>query len=450
MRCDLKWLLIMVAGVSSANAVEPSAPEPAFPYTAYVEFEDVFVRSGPGEDFYPTDRLARGLMVDVYKIEGDGWCAVRPPEGSFCWVAELQLRPTEKANVSEVADDNTAAWVGSKIRSVKEHRWQVKLKRGEFVEILDRKEVAPGERWCKIAPPAGDFRWIYRQFLSRKPIEQSAEPTTAPPTIAAENPAAAFVARADSRPLTQIVAQEKAKAAGRGASFTAPKQVGQVARVSAEEPESPAPLEAAPAATLAAPTAIIGSGIAPPVSAIDAYDVELSLIVARPIESWRLDPLYAKVSAMVANGPTVVDRGRARLLLEKVDRFRNLYRQQVNVHRAAPGLINVASAAKLAAPPSMVAQVGAVSPAGSVLGPISDKYDGVGWLTPVVGQRENTPGYVLVDATGRILHYVTPAPGLNLHRYTKMQIGVYGQRGFLPELGASHVTAHRVIVLQGK
>ena len=52
--------------------------EQTFPYTAYVAVDDVYVRSGPGQNYYPTDKLKRGQEVEVYRHDPGGWCAVRP------------------------------------------------------------------------------------------------------------------------------------------------------------------------------------------------------------------------------------------------------------------------------------------------------------------------------------------------------------------------------------
>jgi hypothetical protein len=61
--------------------------------------------------------------------------------------------------------------------------------------------------------------------------------------------------------------------------------------------------------------------------------------------------------------------------------------------------------------------------------------------------KRAAPPYALLDGEGRILHFVSPAPGLNLHRYLRKEIGIYGQRSFISSLEKPHVTAHRVVDL---
>ena len=51
---------------------------------------------------------------------------------------------------------------------------QVRLERGEEVEILDTKVLDAGqggEKWAKVAPVSGEFRWVLGKFLDRTPPE---------------------------------------------------------------------------------------------------------------------------------------------------------------------------------------------------------------------------------------------------------------------------------------
>ncbi len=64
---------------------------------------------------------------------------------------------------------------------------------------------------------------------------------------------------------------------------------------------------------------------------------------------------------------------------------------------------------------------------------------------PVHSTRQVAPPFALLDDDGRVLCYVTPAPGLNLRRYTKKHVGVFGQRQFVTDLRASLITVSRVV-----
>jgi uncharacterized protein YraI len=126
----------------------------------------VAVRSGPGIDYYPVLQLQTGDQVDVYHVQND-WCAVRPPIGSFSWVSAKYVN-LDSGNLGTVIADDLASRIGSQDSDDCE-TVQVKLKKGETVLVLDRKEtpenfVSPV--WLKIAPPSGEFRWIHKSALS--------------------------------------------------------------------------------------------------------------------------------------------------------------------------------------------------------------------------------------------------------------------------------------------
>ena len=100
--------------------------------------------------------------------------------------------------------------------------------------------------------------------------------------------------------------------------------------------------------------------------------------------------------------------------------------------------------------PSLTARQGRVrrGPSEETLPAIDVRqYDGHGWLMPVASQNRRAPRYVLTDDKGNILQFVTPSPGMNLRRYERKHVGVYGQRGFLPSLQQPYLVAERVVSL---
>ncbi len=46
-----------------------------------------------------------------------------------------------------------------------------------------------------------------------------------------------------------------------------------------------------------------------------------------------------------------------------------------------------------------------------------------------------------------MVSFISPAPGVNLQPYVGQEVGVSGQRGYMPELKKPHVTAMRVNVI---
>ena len=53
------------------------------------------------------------------------------------------------------------------------------------------------------------------------------------------------------------------------------------------------------------------------------------------------------------------------------------------------------------------------------------------------------PTYALVNADREVIAFITAAPGVNLKPLIGRQIGVSGQRGFMPEFKKPHITALR-------
>jgi hypothetical protein len=145
-----------------------------FPYVAYVVAPDSYVRSGPGREHYPTGQLPAGYAVEVYRHDGAGWCAIRPPEGSFSLVPLQQLRMIDD-RTAQITGDNVVARVGGTLGD-QHSAVQVMLKRGETVALAEKP--SPTNPWVRIAPPAGEFRWISARRLSRTPPTETASLAT--------------------------------------------------------------------------------------------------------------------------------------------------------------------------------------------------------------------------------------------------------------------------------
>ncbi len=139
----------------------------------------------------------------------------------------------------------------------------------------------------------------------------------------------------------------------------------------------------------------------------------------------------AGAESLLPSADTAIERGRVRLVLNRIARF-----EDVKHHQDLLGDPGSATASALA------------SHRPSVL-PIDDpnRFDGTGKLTPVVSQRPNAPRYALVDSTNQVISFVTPAPGVDLQPYVGKEVGVNGERGFMPELQKPHVMASRINVL---
>lgn len=135
-----------------------------FPYDAVIEAPSAYIRSGGGEQYYPTKRLKRGATVKVYRHDSGGWYMIAPPAGSFSWIAAQFVRQTGQ-NQGEVVEDNIVAYVGTEFGD--DHSvWQRRLSPGETFEIVGEKTMMNDrgpERMLKIRSPRREWRWIAGQ-----------------------------------------------------------------------------------------------------------------------------------------------------------------------------------------------------------------------------------------------------------------------------------------------
>jgi len=158
---------------------------------------------------------------------------------------------------------------------------------------------------------------------------------------------------------------------------------------------------------------------------LEAIDLDLSLTLAQPKESWNLEPLEDRVQQLVDKGETAGDRGEARLMHEKIKQIQATF--NVSEPPAASSASGYAAMTREASDP---------------------RYDGQGWLKPVLSRTRHVAPYALVDSDGKPICFVTPSPGFRIEGYVNKRVGVYGRRGRIESLNAQHVLAERVIDLE--
>jgi hypothetical protein len=158
----LTFALLACVACSALYGAQESSQSP-FPYRATVAANEVAIHSGPGSVHYVSTKLELGKTVEVYRHDPGGWCAIRPPGGSFSLVPATVVEELGDG-IGEITEDGTQAWVGTDLGPVEKPLWQVKLKMGERVQLLgiatwpDPKGFTTS--WYQIEPPAGEFRWI--------------------------------------------------------------------------------------------------------------------------------------------------------------------------------------------------------------------------------------------------------------------------------------------------
>jgi uncharacterized protein YgiM (DUF1202 family) len=147
-----------------------AAVETGGPFVADVVGNDVYVRSGPGTNFYHCGKLYKGDRVQVVKSQ-QGWSCIVPPPGCFSWVA-MQYVSINMENSTQgiVTGDKVGVYAGSDyVEPIHSTSKQVVLNRGQNVKLLSEEK----DDYYKIAPPEGAYLWVSTQFLQsvRSPME---------------------------------------------------------------------------------------------------------------------------------------------------------------------------------------------------------------------------------------------------------------------------------------
>ncbi len=382
----------MCACCCGANALAET-----FPVKARIAANNVYVRGGPGQNYYPTQKLDYGDEVEVYRRDPGGWLAIRPPRESYSWVSARYLKMVEP-DIAVVTAEDVVARVGSQL-SDKRDIWQVKLRRGEELRVLENAGA-----WLKVAPPSGEFRWISAQFVDL-----------------------------DSGDSARRVEVPRARDSWRQAEHA--PHARSASTQTASRPGQ-RPFQRAPAASV--------------VQEIRDIDLALSAEVCQRCGQWNFDQLKARAEGCLDFAQSDEQRGEIRQILSKIGRFEEiqLARRELRETSAVKGQRGQVALTRLddSTTGSRPAPVSRLL-AGSETAIIDSKYDGQGKLIPVKSNRVGAPQFALMDPNGKLQYFVTPAPGVNLRAYKNREVGVIGLTREANELGAPHIMVRRVAEL---
>ena len=450
-------MAVLVAVVSLlALPIAAAAPEKSLPVTVAVAAPQTLLRSGPGDDFYPTDRLSRSAEVEVWAIDDSGYCAVRPVDGSFSWLRAADVLPEDGGRPPErggftgvVVTDAAVARVGSQLNELR-HVSQVALEAGERVRVLARVAVAGGRHageWVRIAPPAGEFRWVWAADLAL-PAELApvVEPEPATTGLAAAGEALAAIQEAGAAVTQAVAAVEDSgviTAEAPPAGLEEPK--GMARLLSGWLPRGTNMFDLSPPQM---PPAVAGAA---PVPADELADVDLalSLAVAGSSEDWNLEPIRERLRLAAARATTAEERTRAEAIDTRLARFEALKARQAVL---AAGPAGDASPLRLGSMWSSLSAVGSrpvrpgVLPGGRPADgrpdwTPPDQIETTGRLATVISRRPDAPRWALVDGQNNVLVFITPRPGVSLAPLVGQQVTVRGAEGYMPEYKRPYLVA---------
>lgn len=426
-------LLLAVAPLLATSA---GAANGSFPYTAEISVDSAAVRCGPGRRFYATMRLPKGATVEVYRHDAEEWLAIRPPEGSFSWIPARQVERTATPQVGRVLLEGTVAWVGSSVTKVQQHKWQVRLERSERLRILGEESISMGpgfatETHYKVAPPAGEFRWIA--------AEQTTESGSRPATSRTSNQSGQVAAtRTDRRNNLRTRSRHSAE----------PNQ----SQAAQPADSSPSQLSSQERNQLR--------------KQIDQLKLDLSIVVSDQIDQWNLAPLKRRADTLMDAAQATPLSRQLRLIAHRIREFERVKEGHEQVRRSDALETEKERRIKRhgvrAAPrrrrervtqTSWQEEIEASLETNQIIGtgvkrskptPVPS-FDAQGWLMPVHGTRRPAPPYAVLDERGRVICYAQPSPGLNLRRYAKKHVGLFGDTRPMPRIDASLLTVTRVV-----
>jgi uncharacterized protein YraI len=155
----------------------------ATPHVAEITGNDVYIRSGPGTNFYHCGKLYQGDRVQVVKTQ-QGWSCIVPPPGCFSWIPMQYVSINlDNPTMGIVTGDDVKVYAGSDyVEPMHSTSKQVTLNRRDNVRLLSEEK----DDYYKIAPPQGAYLWVSSQYVQsvqtpvrERPVE--VEPTPVAP-----------------------------------------------------------------------------------------------------------------------------------------------------------------------------------------------------------------------------------------------------------------------------
>ena len=480
--------MLSIAVLVSTAAGQDGSPQPGlFPATVRVTADHTYLRAGPGDDFYPTERLLAGTAVEVWAVDPSGYVAVRPVEGSFSWlracdvdpVSVIGAAPPEPASgrgIGVIVTDGAVARVGSQINDLR-HVAQVSLEAGERVQMIEEVRIAEGRHaglWVRIEPPAGEFRWAWLADLETPPgVVPPPAAVDAAAAVPPDNSAAIGEAMAAIKDASIAVAQAVSDA-GQPSAVSQPGMPPQAFSpgMAAGAPGLPAPPPqplgfipsarrlfagwlplgtsvfdpATPITPVAVSTGSVGGGG----DELADIDLALSLAVTGPAESWNLAPVRERLRQSAARTATDMDRTRVEAMDARIARFEAIQSRHRTLAAAPPPAADASLQlggmwSSLSAIGGRPIRPGVLPGGGSADGQTTwtppDMTEMSGRLATVVSRRPDAPRWAVVDQNNNVIAFITPQTGVNLAPMVGQDVAVRGARGYMPEYKRPYVVA---------
>ncbi len=178
---SLTLSIVPAAGALAQDAVpQPDVANSKYQIDGIVNVDSVYVRSGPGEGYYPTQTLAKGSAITVVGIKFD-WLKILPPDNSFSYVGAVFVDRSSDGTTGKINRNDVNIRAGSLVNAMKT-TVQTRLNSGDEVRIIGKED-----EYLKIKSPAGAYLYINKEYVTvaRPALADTATPTSATPNTAA-------------------------------------------------------------------------------------------------------------------------------------------------------------------------------------------------------------------------------------------------------------------------
>jgi uncharacterized protein YgiM (DUF1202 family) len=180
---------------SNTASMDTATAEVSFPYIGEVTGVDVYIRSGPGTNYYRCGKLNAPEKVEVVGSE-NSWSKIVPPAGCFSWVSKQYVAlNADNPGQGHIIGDNVNVRAGSEfVPALQSASLQTQLSKGTKIKLLGEEM----DEYYKIVPPEGAYLWVSSEFLKNAgPVGKSVgfvtadgntvEPNAMPKTISVES-----------------------------------------------------------------------------------------------------------------------------------------------------------------------------------------------------------------------------------------------------------------------
>lgn len=177
-------ICLVSVGFAQEAATTTSGPDeaetPPFPYMAEITGDNLYVRSGPGTNFYECGKLTKGDKVKVMSRQFS-WACIVPPAGSFSWISMQYVSiDTDNPTLGTVTGDRVRVYAGSDTqRPLYSTKLQGRLDKGDKVKLFGEQL----DDYYKIVPPSFAYLWVSINFTKPIPSVEVAAPAVETPAV---------------------------------------------------------------------------------------------------------------------------------------------------------------------------------------------------------------------------------------------------------------------------